>query len=471
MKSLLIGTLSHQMAEATFKPGDEVPIEGVDQRRAQFSFRDHFVRLAAQGDPNSSAPPRLSARRVSASSPGQDDMESRDPDDRLGPIAAQSAHPERWRRAQGVQPPPSGPAVKGSGVAAGGPVVIVVTRPDTAVLAPGTTLPTDDVTGAMGSPDEDGDGDGDGDVDPVPGPEPAGTTRPAGTARGARLSWWRHTRRSGSGEVGQGHRCAPRGGAVSCKGPELAEVSAEMPAPRPNPGGGPPRPDGVDGLAEWTTGVGRPGPPIKPSATSSAAAVPLRAATALRRRCVVDACPAASDFGRHQRDQRSRWCCTATWFLAEFLGQKELFQTDDPVGCLLLGHRPLLPPSRQCMSGMCAPALSLTVRSGPPCGAATARRPGQYESGGQGQQGHGQFEHQRGPGKGQRIAGRVGGRGDGPAWRRWRPRWPDSNCRFRRLRTNSHLTSYRRRVTCRRRVTFLHRVTFRRRAWFRYRWW
>ena len=30
VESLLIGTLSHQMAEATVKPGDEVPIEGVD---------------------------------------------------------------------------------------------------------------------------------------------------------------------------------------------------------------------------------------------------------------------------------------------------------------------------------------------------------------------------------------------------------------------------------------------------------
>ena len=30
METLLIGTLSHQMAEATVKPPDEVPIEGVD---------------------------------------------------------------------------------------------------------------------------------------------------------------------------------------------------------------------------------------------------------------------------------------------------------------------------------------------------------------------------------------------------------------------------------------------------------
>ena len=112
---------------------------------------------------------------------------------------------------QGDQPPPSGPAVKGDGVAAGRPVGIVVTRPDTAVLEPGTTLPTDDVTGASGSPDGDGDADGDGDVDPVPGPEPSGRDPAGRTARGARLSWWRRARRSGSGEVGQGHRWTPQG--------------------------------------------------------------------------------------------------------------------------------------------------------------------------------------------------------------------------------------------------------------------
>lgn len=53
VKTFLIGTLSDKMAEATVKPRDEVPIEGVDQRRAQFPFRDNFVRFAGQGDPNS----------------------------------------------------------------------------------------------------------------------------------------------------------------------------------------------------------------------------------------------------------------------------------------------------------------------------------------------------------------------------------------------------------------------------------
>jgi hypothetical protein len=89
---------------------------------------------------------------------------------RLGSISSSGA----LAPCPGVQPPPSGPAVKGGGVAEGRPVVIVVTRPDTAVPSPGTTLPTDDVTGPMGLPDGDDDGDGDVDVDPVPGPEPSG---------------------------------------------------------------------------------------------------------------------------------------------------------------------------------------------------------------------------------------------------------------------------------------------------------
>jgi hypothetical protein len=80
----------------------------------------------------------------------------------------------RAGRAQGFQPVAGGPAVKGSGVAAGKPVVIVVTTPETAVPAPGTAPPTDDVTGPRGFPD------GAGGVDPVPGEDPAGVTRPAG---------------------------------------------------------------------------------------------------------------------------------------------------------------------------------------------------------------------------------------------------------------------------------------------------